>query len=58
MVIKGQDFLQVLLYCIEGLLIAASQEAVYDFVIDIASSNIVFEDIVLWLRQNTQPISL
>lgn len=41
----------------EGLLIAANQEAVYNFVIDVASSNIAFEDIVLWLQQNTQPIS-
>ena len=41
-----------------GLLIVASQETVYNFVIDIASSNIAFEDIVLWLQQNTQPVSL
>ncbi|TKK67812.1 type II toxin-antitoxin system death-on-curing family toxin [Ilyomonas limi] len=41
-----------------GLLIAADQEMAYNFVIDIASSNISFEDIGLWPQQNTQPISL
>ena len=41
-----------------NLLIVAEQEAVYNFVIDVASSNISFEDITLWLKQNIQPISL
>jgi death-on-curing protein len=40
-----------------NLLIVAEQEAVYNFVIDVASSNISFEDIVVWLKHNTQPIS-
>jgi death-on-curing protein len=39
-----------------SLLIVAEQETVYNFVIAIASSNILFEDIVLWLKQHTQPI--
>ena len=34
----------------------ASQKDAYHFVIDIASSNISFEDIVLWLQQHTQSI--
>jgi death-on-curing protein len=40
-----------------NLLIVAEQETAYNFVIDVASSNISFEDIVVWLKQNTQPIS-
>ena len=34
----------------------AGQEEAYRFVIDVASSNISFEVIVLWLQQHTQPI--
>ena len=38
--------------------IIATQEDAYQFVIDIASSNISFEDIVLWLQQHTQSSNL
>ena len=36
--------------------INADQEQAYQFVIDIASSKISFEDIVYWLRKHTQTI--
>ena len=36
--------------------INASQEVAYNFVIDVASSNIAFEDIVLWLQHHTQSL--
>lgn len=36
--------------------LTADQELAYQFVIDIASSNIQFEDIVIWLRQHTQSL--
>jgi death-on-curing protein len=38
-----------------GLVISAKQEVVYTFVIDIASSKLSFEEIVIWLLHNTQP---
>lgn len=33
----------------------ASQEDAYDFVIEIATGNVGIEQIVLWLKSNTQP---
>ena len=36
--------------------ITAGKEEAYQFVIDIASSNITFENIVLWLQQHTQSL--
>jgi len=39
-----------------NLLIVAEQKEAYNFIIDIAASDISFENIVLWLQKNTQPI--
>ena len=36
--------------------ITATQEEAYQFVIDIASSIILFDDIVFWLQNHTKPI--
>ena len=43
----------ILLYRSKIKLIA-NQENAYEFVIDIASSNITFEDIVAWMQHYTQ----
>lgn len=40
----------------ENIKINAGQEEAYQFVIDMASSNISFEDMVLWLKQHTQSL--
>ncbi len=39
-----------------GYEITAKKEDAYDFVINIASSNIEFEEIVIWLKSNTTPL--
>ena len=38
--------------------IKATENNCYDFVIKISTGELSFEDIVLWLQQNTKPISL
>ena len=41
---------------IEGLKISASDQTTYEFVIKISTGEIRFNDIVHWLKSNTQPI--
>lgn len=38
------------------ILLTASENEAYDFVIDIASSKIDFDDIVVWLKNNTKQL--
>lgn len=54
---KRTGFLAMLAILNEGnLKITASNEAVYNFIIDISTGELKFEQIVEWLKQNTSAL--
>ncbi len=38
-----------------GYIIEANTDTIYNFLVDISTGNLSFEEIVIWLRQNTKP---